>query len=197
MKQLVMAVVLAALATTVHAQVTCQTYGNTTSCNGTLGGQTLSVPQLNLGAIANLPENVASMQLAQAQAQLARAQAQQLREQTELLREQIQALRQQQQQQQQQQQSDRPKPAFAPAPEPQSKEWMLEKEACAQASAACMFAGRVHSIRRVFLSACGLDPTAHPASVCEPLGTLDARAHSLLEQVTHAAVARMHDRTGE
>jgi hypothetical protein len=79
-----------------HAQVTCQTYGNTTNCNGSLGSGSgiAAQPFVNYAA----PQaTYAQAALAQQQAELARAQADAIRQQTEALRQQqqIQAQRQQ------------------------------------------------------------------------------------------------------
>jgi hypothetical protein len=67
-----------------HAQVTCQTYGNTTNCNGSLGGAIVSpMPYVNYGAqMAQQQQMQAQAALAQQQAELARAQAEAIRQQT-------------------------------------------------------------------------------------------------------------------
>jgi TolA-binding protein len=83
-----------------HAQVTCQTYGNTTNCNGSLGGATVAPqPFVNYGDAA---QSYAQAALAQQQAQLARAQADAIRQQTYALQQQqqIEAQREQQREQQ-------------------------------------------------------------------------------------------------
>jgi hypothetical protein len=54
------------------------------------------------------------------------------------------------------------------------------------------FARQVQSIQNVFLSACGLDPTAEPVSVCRPLAALAAKAQSLLGAVQAGAISE-HD----
>jgi hypothetical protein len=89
-KQLFAIVLLAIISTVVHAQVTCQTNGNTTNCNGSLGPAIAPVPFINFGAQqaqqaqaqanANLQNQQAA--LAQQQAQLAGAQAEAIRQQT-------------------------------------------------------------------------------------------------------------------
>jgi len=107
-KQLLAMVLFAMLSTVVHAQVTCQTYGNTTNCNGSLGPAIAPMPFINFGAQqaqqaqaqanANLQDQQAA--LAQQQAQLARAQAETIRQQTYALQQQQQIEEQRQHQQQ-------------------------------------------------------------------------------------------------
>lgn len=73
-----------------HAQVTCQTYGNTTNCNGSLGSGIAAQPFVNYGA------EMAKQSLLNQQAALAQEQAQLARAQTEAIRQQTEALQQQQ-----------------------------------------------------------------------------------------------------
>jgi hypothetical protein len=115
-KQLLAIVVMAALSTVVQAQITCQTYGNTTNCNGSLGGSTISdngafnsnlanIASQNFGptAITNQNLTAAQTQLVQqqAQAQAMQNQIMQARltaQQAEYVRLQTEALQRQQQQ---------------------------------------------------------------------------------------------------
>lgn len=91
-----------ALSTVVHAQVTCQTNGNTTNCNGSLGGSTIHDNGAFNSNLANIsaaqfgPNAVALQQQAAAQAQLANQQARLVAQQTEYLRLQTEALKRQQ-----------------------------------------------------------------------------------------------------
>jgi len=82
-KSLLVGVFLIALCSVAHAQVTCQTNGNTTNCNGSLGSAISPEPVQDwagMQARANLQNQQAA--LAQRQAQLARAQAEAIRQQT-------------------------------------------------------------------------------------------------------------------
>ena len=81
-KRLLSLLALPALLSVAEAQVTCQTYGNTTNCNGPLGSAIAPVPFVNFGA------QQAQQAAAQAQAQALEAQAQLARAQTEALRRQ-------------------------------------------------------------------------------------------------------------
>jgi hypothetical protein len=66
-----------------HAQVTCQTSGNTTNCNGSLGPSVAAQPFVNYGAQMAQQEALnAQAALARQQAQLASAQAEAIRQQT-------------------------------------------------------------------------------------------------------------------
>jgi hypothetical protein len=113
-KHLLAMLLLVALSTVVHAQVTCQTNGNTTNCNGSLGGSTLSdigAFESNLAKISAAqfgPNAVALQQQAAAQAQLANQQARLVAQQAEYVRLQTEALGRQQQAEasQRQQQAD-------------------------------------------------------------------------------------------
>src|ERR1700723_2876297 len=95
-------VLLTALSTVAHAQVTCQTSGNTTTCNGSLGGSTISDSgafNSNLAKISAAqygPNAVALQQQAAAQAQLANQQARLVAQQAEYVRQQTLALQSQQ-----------------------------------------------------------------------------------------------------
>src|ERR1700733_7220319 len=95
-------VLLTALSTAAHAQVTCQTSGNTTTCNGALGGSTISdngAFNSNLAKISAAqygPNAVALQQQAAAQAQLANQQARLVAQQAEYVRQQNLALQGQQ-----------------------------------------------------------------------------------------------------
>ena len=83
MRSLLLGVLLIALCGVAHAQVTCQTYGNTTNCNGSVGPAISPIPftdYAGMQARANLQNQQAA--LAQQQAQLARAQAEAIRQQT-------------------------------------------------------------------------------------------------------------------
>jgi hypothetical protein len=77
---------LIALCGVAQAQVTCQTYGNTTNCNGSLAPAITPVPLMNFSAPqqaqanANLQNQQAA--LAQQQAELVRAQTEAIRQQT-------------------------------------------------------------------------------------------------------------------
>jgi hypothetical protein len=101
-KQLSAMVLLAAVSTVAHAQVTCQTSGNTTTCNGSLGGSTISdngAFNSNLGKISAAqygPNAVALQQQAAAQAALANQQARLVAQQAEYVRQQTLALQRQQ-----------------------------------------------------------------------------------------------------
>jgi hypothetical protein len=80
-----------ALCSVAQAQITCNTYGNTTTCNGLNSGPDISpLPFTNFGA------SQAQAQNAQAQAQLAQAQAELARQQAEAIRLQNEAVQQQQ-----------------------------------------------------------------------------------------------------
>jgi hypothetical protein len=102
-KQILAMVLLTALSTVAHAQVTCQTSGNTTTCNGSLGGSTISDSgafNSNLAKISAAqygPNAVALQQQAAAQAQLANQQARLVGQQAEYVRQQNLALQRQQQ----------------------------------------------------------------------------------------------------
>jgi hypothetical protein len=95
-------VLLTALGTVAHAQVTCQTSGNTTTCNGSLGGSTIfdsGAFNSNLAKISAAqygPNAVALQQQAAAQAQLANQQARLVAQQAEYVRQQNLALQRQQ-----------------------------------------------------------------------------------------------------
>ena len=97
MKQLSTMVLLAVLSTVAHSQVTCQTSGTTTYCNGSLGGSTISdngAFNSNLAKISAAqygPNAVALQQQAAAQAQLANQQAEYVRQQSLALQRQQQA----------------------------------------------------------------------------------------------------------
>jgi hypothetical protein len=101
-RQLLAMVLLAALSTVVHAQVTCQTNGNTTNCNGSLGGSTISDSgtfNSNLAKISAAqygPNAVALQQQAAAQAQLANQEARLVAQQAEYVRQQTLSLQRQQ-----------------------------------------------------------------------------------------------------
>ena len=103
MKQLLAILLIAAWSTVVRAQVTCQTFGNTTNCNGSLGGSTISDSgafDSNLAKISAAqsgPNAVALQQQAAAQAQLANQQARLIAQQAEYVRLQTEALERQQQ----------------------------------------------------------------------------------------------------
>lgn len=103
MKQLLAILVIAAWSTVARAQVTCQTFGNTTNCNGSLGGSTISdngAFNSNLAKISAEqfgPNAVALQQQAAAQAQLANQQARLTAQQAEYVRLQTEALERQQQ----------------------------------------------------------------------------------------------------
>jgi hypothetical protein len=102
-KQLLAILVIAAWSTVARAQVTCQTFGNTTNCNGSLGGSTISdngAFNSNLSKISAAqfgPNAVALQQQAAAQAQLANQQARLTAQQAEYVRLQTEALERQQQ----------------------------------------------------------------------------------------------------
>jgi hypothetical protein len=102
-KQILAMVLLTALSTVAHAQVTCQTSGNTTTCNGSLGGSTISDSgafNSNLAKISAAqygPNAVALQQQAAAQARLANQQARLVAQQAEYVRVQTEALERQQQ----------------------------------------------------------------------------------------------------
>jgi hypothetical protein len=88
-KQLFAIVLLTTLSTVVHAQVTCQTNGNTTNCNGSLGPAIAPVPFINFGAQqAQQAQAQANANLQNQQAALAQQQAQLVRAQTEVIRQQ-------------------------------------------------------------------------------------------------------------
>lgn len=75
-----------------HAQVTCQTFGNTTNCNGSLGPSVSAQPMQDYGAMMNSAANARAAQAqAYAQAELLRQQAALLRQQQEQLEAQRQA----------------------------------------------------------------------------------------------------------
>ena len=83
MRGLFVVVILIATASAAHAQVTCQTYGSMTNCNGSLGPSISSNPVVDWAGMmagANLTNQQAA--LAQQQAQLARAQTEAIRQQT-------------------------------------------------------------------------------------------------------------------
>ena len=89
MKSLVVILLCAVISSVANAQVTCQTNGNTTNCNGSLGQQIPSVPFIDYAG------NTARAQLAQQQAQTAQAQAELIRAQTDALRQQTAAIQRQ------------------------------------------------------------------------------------------------------
>jgi len=101
--KILLTILLVVLSTVVHAQVTCQTNGNTTNCNGSLGGSTISdngAFNSNLAKISAAqygPNAVALQQQAAAQAQLANQQARLVAQQAEYVRLQTEALERQQQ----------------------------------------------------------------------------------------------------
>ncbi len=101
MKQLLAVLVIAAWSTVARAQVTCQTLGNTTNCNGSLGGSTISDNGSFLSNLAKQsasqsgPNAVALQQQAAAQAQLANQQANLAAQQAEYVRIQTEELERQ------------------------------------------------------------------------------------------------------
>lgn len=97
MKSLFAGVLLIALCGAAYSQVTCQTYGNTTNCNGSLGGTVSAQPESDwVNLLGNASTQIAQNELARQQAELARAQAALIQQQTEVLRLKAEALRQQQ-----------------------------------------------------------------------------------------------------
>lgn len=89
MKQLLTTVLLVTISTVVHAQVTCQTYGNTTNCNGSLGSAISPQGVPDFGKLMTSYGNAqAAQEAAQAQAELARAQAEAIHQQTAAIKRQ-------------------------------------------------------------------------------------------------------------
>jgi hypothetical protein len=111
-KQLCSIMLLAALTDVSHAQVTCQTYGNTTNCNGSLNSavapQPLQLsPQVDIaGAIRAQQAQQVAQQQANSQALVARQQATLLAEQAAYVRQQREALEAQQETLQRQQEDE-------------------------------------------------------------------------------------------
>jgi hypothetical protein len=88
-QQLLATIMLVTISSVVHAQVNCQSYGNTTNCNGSLGPGISPLAPTDWSSFGRGAANAqAAQQLMQAQAQLAAAQAQAIQQQTEILREQ-------------------------------------------------------------------------------------------------------------